>query len=174
MSCHLLPQRTRKAASNQSSLTFFLVLLKWFRISGCQYLFFKEVKRRTSSVPGIQALWGRCWMPSHQWDYLPHRRGWNALWGGRNGMPESWEHWVRSCLSGWKHPGFLCCCVNSWPLGEELPGVVNTSHLPGGVFLNGQCEYRRGCSHCLFFPCQAAILLLCLTLQQKLTKMWCQ
>lgn len=42
------PQCTRKAASNQSSLTFLLVLLKWFRISGCWYFsFLKEIRGRT-------------------------------------------------------------------------------------------------------------------------------
>lgn len=127
------PQCSRKAASNQSSLTFFLALLKWFRVSGCQYFFF-FLKKSREGFKEAMFQWSRHWeggvgcpvgIPAVK-SPVPGE-GPCCLWGGRKGMTESWEHWLRICLNEWKSPALHW--VNSWPLGEELPGMANTSHL---------------------------------------------
>lgn len=40
-------QCTKRATSNQSGLMFFLILLKWFRLSGYQYFFLKKSREGT-------------------------------------------------------------------------------------------------------------------------------
>lgn len=134
------PQCSRKAASNQSSLTFFLALLKWFRVSGCQYFFFfkrnqeKDLKKQCSSDPGIEREVLDAQWESQQWNHLFQGRvhaaseeggrgwlkaestDWESVWMNEKALHfTGWipDHWEKNYLA-WQTPPTSWWYFSKW------------------------------------------------------------
>lgn len=120
MNCHLLPTVLQESSFKPKQphlLSCFAKVIQDFWLS---VLFFLKKSREGSKEAMFQ--WSRhceggvgCPVGIPAVRFPAPGEGPCCLWGGRKGMPESWEHWVRSCLNecmNEKNP--VLHCVNSW------------------------------------------------------------